>query len=341
MKEEKRKIQLTGGSTYTISLPIKWAREAGVKQGDELSLVQRADKSLVLTPLKEKEEQIKYAELVLSEKESFEGNFRYLIAHYLVGYDVVKLLSPGGFEAEARKRIKAEVRKRLIGMEVVGESSQEIVLKSFLKYEDFTLRDAIRSMYKIIVSMLEDAISALEKSDHNRAKDVIERDNEIDRFYLLTVRQLKAVISDPELAKKIGESRQRDSLGYRIIVKTMERMGDHVESIARNSMMMSSSVGIKSIKEIGTRTTELFTKTLASLSDMNIEKANEAIQGAKLLSEDVESINERIMAEKWSANDKIHAIFIMESLGRIARYCEDIAEVAINLGITVTGESEF
>ncbi|MHC1600458.1 MAG: PhoU domain-containing protein, partial [Candidatus Methanospirareceae archaeon] len=288
----------------------------------------------------DKEEQIKCAELVLSEKESFESNFRYLIAYYLVGYDVVKLLSPGGFEAEERKRIKEEVRKRLIGMEVVGESSKEIVLKSFLKYEDFTLRDAIQSMSKIIVSMQEDAVSALEKSDQNRARDVIERDNEIDRFYLLIVRQLKAVIRDPELAKKIGESRQRDSLGYRIIVKNMERIGDHIESIARNSMTMSSAVGIKSIKEVSNRAKNLFTTTLASLSDMDIEKANEAIRDANMLSEEIEEINERILAEKWSTTDKIHALSIMESLGRIARYCEDIAEVTINMGIIVTDESE-
>ena len=278
---------------------------------------------------------------MLSEKESFEGNFRYLIAHYLVGYDVVKLLSPSGFEAEERKRIKAEVRKRLIGMEVVGESSKEIVLKSFLKYEDFTLQDAIRSMSKIILSMHEDAIYALEKSDHNRAKDVIERDNEIDRFYLLIVRQLKAVIRDPELAKKIGESRQRDSLGYRIIVKNMERIGDHIESIAKNSMMMSTPVGIKSIKELGTRTRTLFTKTLASLSNNDIEKANEAIRDANMLVDRVEEIDERILAEEWSVTDKIHAISILESWGRIAKYCEDIAEVTINLGIEGVEESEF
>ena len=341
MKEEKRKIQLTGGSTFTISLPIKWAREAGVKQGDELSLIQRSDKSLVLTPVKEKEEQIKCAELVLSESESFEGNFRYLIAHYLVGYDVVKLLSPGGFEAEARKRIKEEVRKRLIGMEVVGESSKEIVLKSFLKYEDFTLRDAIRSMSKIILSMQEDAISALEKRDENRAKDVMERDNEIDRFYLLIVRQLKAVMSDSELAKKIGMSRQRDSLGYRIIVKNMERIGDHIESIAKSSMMMRSLEGIKSIKEIGTRTRNLFIKTLAASSNCDIVKANEAIRDANILIDTVEEINERILAEDWSVTDRIHALTIMAGWGKIAKYCEDIAEVTINLGIQVPGESEF
>ncbi len=317
MKEEKRKIQLTGGSTFTISLPIKWAREAGVKQGDELSLIQRSDNSLVITALKEIKELIKCAELVLSEKESFEGNFRYLIAHYLVGYDVVKLLSPEGFGAEERKRIKEEVRKRLIGMEVVGESSKEIVLKSFLKYEDFTLRDAIRSMSKIILSMHADAISSLDKSDQNLAEDVIGRDNEIDRFYLLIVRQLKAAMSDPELAKKIGVGRQRDSLGYRIIVKSMERIGDHVENIAKNSMMMTLSEGIKSLdsmKEVGICAKNLFIKTLASLSNMDIEKANEAIRDANMLADEVEEINERILAEEWSVTDKIHALSILVSL---------------------------
>ncbi len=344
MKEEKRKIQLTGGSTFTISLPIKWAREAGVKQGDELSLIQRSDKSLVITALKDKKEQLKCAEFVISEKESVEANFRYLISHYLVGYDIVKLLPPRGFEAEERKRIKAEVRKRLIGMEVVGESSKEIVLKSFLKYEDFTLQDAILSMSKILLSMQEDAISALDKSDSNLAEDVIERDNEIDRFYLLIVRQLKAAMSDPELAKKIGVSRQRDSLGYRIIVKSMERIGDHIENIAKNSVMMGPQEGIKSldsIKEIGISTKDLFNKTLASLSDKDIVKANEAIEDSKSLAGEVEQANERILAEEQGITDKIHTLSILESLERIAKYCEDIAEVTINMGITVVGEQEL
>jgi phosphate uptake regulator len=344
MKEEKRKIQLTGGSTFTISLPIKWAREAGVKQGDELSLIQRSDNSLVITALKDKKEQLKCAEFVISEKESVEANFRYLISHYLVGYDIVKLLPPRGFEAEERKRIKAEVRKRLIGMEVVGESSKEIVLKSFLKYEDFTLQDAILSMSKILLSMQEDAISALDKSDSNLAEDVIERDNEIDRFYLLIVRQLKAAMSDPELAKKIGVSRQRDSLGYRIIVKSMERIGDHIENIAKNSVMMGPQEGVKSldsIKEIGIRTKDLFNKTLASLSDMDIGKANEAIEDSKSLAGEVEQANERILAEEQGITDKIHTLSILESLERIAKYCEDIAEVTINMGIAVVGEQEL
>ncbi len=342
MKEEKRKIQLTGGSTLTISLPIKWAREAGIKQGDELSLIQRADHSLLITPEKKEGKQIKSAELGLSELESFEDNFRYLIAHYLVGYDLIKLLSPSGFEAEERKRIKEEVRKRLIGMEVVGESSKEIVLQSFLKYEDFTLRDAIRSMSEIIMSMHGDAISALEKGDLNLAEDVVERDNEIDRFYLLIVRQLKAAMSDPELAKKIGVGRQRDSLGYRIIVKSMERIGDHVENIAKNSKLMNlKSPALEGIKEIGFRAEHIFTKTMASLSNMDMKEANETIRDANALIDKLEGINERVLVEELSITDKIHVLSILESLGRIAKYCADIAEITINMGTRIAGELEF
>ncbi|NQE06379.1 hypothetical protein C5S32_10970 [ANME-1 cluster archaeon GoMg1] len=353
MNEEKRKVQLTGGSTLTISLPVKWARVAGIKHGDELSLIQRSDNSLLITPEKNEEERIKSAALELSENESFEDNFRYLISYYLVGYDIVKLLSPKGFEAEERKRIKEEVRKRLIGMEVVGESSKEIILQSFLKYEDFTLRDAIRSMSEIIVSMHGDAISALEKGDLNLAEDVTERDNEIDRFYLLIVRQLKAAMSDPELANKIGVGRQRDSLGYRIIVKSMERIGDHVENIAKNVMLMNQTSAVlepeaalrvatlKRIKEIGFRTENIFTETLASLSDMDMKEANEMIRNANTLADELEELNERILAEELSITDKVHILSILESLGRIAKYCGDIAEVTINMGTRIAGELEF
>ncbi|NOR77189.1 MAG: hypothetical protein GQ523_01875, partial [Methanophagales archaeon] len=48
--------------------------------------------------------------------------------------------------------------------------------------------------------------------------------------------------------------------------------------------------------------------------------------------------NERILAEEWSVNDKIHTLSILVSLGRMAKYCEDIAEVTINMGVRVAGE---
>ena len=39
----KRKIQLTGRSTYTISLPRDWIERYKIEQGEELSILEQAD----------------------------------------------------------------------------------------------------------------------------------------------------------------------------------------------------------------------------------------------------------------------------------------------------------
>lgn len=106
-----------------------------------------------------------------------------------------------------RKFIKDAARQRLIGLEVIEESRNELVLQSLLNYRDLSLDKAMQSMYRLVSSMLEDVMRALRDHDHELAKDVIQRDNEVDRFYLLTVRQLKAAIEDPQLSEKIGIKR--------------------------------------------------------------------------------------------------------------------------------------
>ena len=34
---EVRKVQITGGSTYTVSLPKEWATESGIEAGSKLA----------------------------------------------------------------------------------------------------------------------------------------------------------------------------------------------------------------------------------------------------------------------------------------------------------------
>ena len=360
MKKEKRRVQLTGGSTYIVSLPIKWVRELGLKKGDEVLLLRHGKKSLVLMPagkaVQSEGGEKRRAELNISESEGFEENFRYLIALYLVGYDEIVLRAARGFNAEERKRIKAEVRKRLIGMEVIGESATEIQLQSFLKYEDFTLCDAVKSMTESVVAMLNDALLAVERGDVNLALDVIERDNEIDRFYLLIVRQLKAVISDYELAQKIGIGTPRNSLGYRIIVKSIERIADHIENIAKHAILKTekaqasegklqplsiSAERVREIREIGNAVREVFLKTMDALSEMDMKRSNDAIRDANEVISAVEDVNESVLSEESDATTKIHTLSILDSLARIAKYCTDIAEVTINMCIKSADEIEF
>jgi len=47
---EARKVQITGKSTYMITLPKKWAVDVGLQPGSLVSITHRDDGSLLLTP---------------------------------------------------------------------------------------------------------------------------------------------------------------------------------------------------------------------------------------------------------------------------------------------------
>ena len=328
MTTEKRKVQLTGGSTLIISLPIKWVREVGINPGDEVFITPQLDRSLLMTTAPKTKEQMYETTIKLFPDESPENNLRILIAHYLVGYDIIKLISQKGFGASDRKWIKDAVRKRLIGLEVIEESQNELILQSLLNYHDLPLTKTMQSMSRIISSMQEDAMQALRDNDTDLAQDIIQRDDEVDRFYLLIIRQLKAAIEDVQLSEKIGLAHPRECLGYRLIVKSMERIGDHAEKIARNIIKLDCNVdNIDQICKMGAMAHDVFTRAITSLSGKDMKEANEVITDA----EKVVAMGISIGKENNMDCDMTDISFILESLRRIAEYGADIAEISINL----------
>ena len=51
-REETRKIQFTGKSSYIVSLPKQWIVELGLKKGDQLRMVRKGASTLELYPPK-------------------------------------------------------------------------------------------------------------------------------------------------------------------------------------------------------------------------------------------------------------------------------------------------
>ncbi len=328
MPPEKRKVQLTGGATLIVSLPIRWARDVGLGAGDEVFLTAQPDRSLLLTTQPKANEQIYEATIKLFPGESPENNLRLLVAHYLVGYDIIRLISQKGFGASERKLIKDAVRQRLIGLEVVEESQNELTLQSLLNYRDLPLKKAMQSMTGLISSMHEDAMHALRSNDSDLAKDIIQRDDEVDRFYLLIVRQLKAAIESPGLSEKIGITHPRECLGYRLIAKSMERIGDHAENIARNILELDHKVeSVDLICEMGGLAHGIVMRAITSLSKNDMKDANRVITDAA----EVVAMGIAIEKEIKRECDMTEISFILESLRRIAEYGADIAEISINL----------
>ena len=49
-REETRKLQYTGGSSYIVSLPKKWIQDLGLKQGDHVIILRQGNSTLQIAP---------------------------------------------------------------------------------------------------------------------------------------------------------------------------------------------------------------------------------------------------------------------------------------------------
>ena len=54
-----RTVQSTGRASFIMSLPKKWAQEAGIDKGSQIAIKIREDGSLILTPQKIEEKRNK------------------------------------------------------------------------------------------------------------------------------------------------------------------------------------------------------------------------------------------------------------------------------------------
>ena len=175
---------------------------------------------------------------------------------------------------------------------------------------------------------------ALRDHDLELAKDVIQRDNEVDRFYLLTVRQLKAAIEDPQLSEKIGIQCPRECLGYRLATKSMERIGDHAERMAQNIIKLDHGIDESDLVfQMGLHVRNVFTDAVKSLSENDVKYANRVIANAKKAVTAGASLAKKNRKNADTCISGTEMRSIIESLQRISEYSTDIAEVSINMGV--------
>jgi len=331
---ELRKIQITGGATYVISLPKKWVKAVGLKPKDQVALIPQADTSLLIVPkgdLKPKE--TSEATIEASAQARPEAVIREFIAHYLVGYDIIRIKLRN---VRYRDLIKISIRQKLIGVEIMEESADEIVAQCLLGHVELPLRRALDRMHVLMLFMLRDAIKALENNDKVLAMEVVQRDDEVDRLYFFIVRQLKAAVYNRALIEEIGLSNPRDCLGYRLIAKSIERSSDHAARIADVIPTLAAPINGKATEGIVAMSSlaqKIHKDSMKALYKYDPKLINESMTKVNKVIDLEEEIIEQLLKIKTEPRSMVGVRLILESIRRIAEYGTDIAEIAINLSV--------
>lgn len=337
---ELRKVQITGRSTFTISLPKYWATDVGLKPGSQLALIPQEDMSLRIVPRGEfKPEEVKEAFLDVTSKMDPEALIRNFIAYYLTGFDMIRV----GFAQQTLKHrtiLKETARRKLMGVEVIEESASEMTAQCLLGYRDLPVDKALSRMSVLVSSMHEDVLNALKNLDHDLASEIVERDNEVDRFYFFIVRQLKNAVQNRAMIEEIGLSSPIHCLGYRLIVKSTERVADHAARIAQTILMMDKPVDDelqKGITDMNTLARQIYDDSFKALYREDEYLAQKTIAKTKQATEYEERVIGKMLSMKISADTVGKLRLILESIRRIAEYGADIAEIVLNL--TIEGKS--
>ncbi|MCH8995683.1 MAG: phosphate uptake regulator PhoU, partial [Thaumarchaeota archaeon] len=236
-REETRKIQFTGKSSYIVSLPKRWIMELGLKKGDLINVVRQGSSTLLISPTRyqNKALQIEDATFEVDLDDDNSSIVRRLISLYFLGFKTINVKpKTGRFKPAQRTAVKDAVKKMLMGTEIISDSTGGITIQVLVNLLELSVNGAVKRMIHLANSMLRDVFLAMQELNYDLANEVIDTDDEVDRFGFYIIRQLKIAIQNEHLLKEMGFKNSRDCLGYRLIVKNIERTGDHAVIIAKD-----------------------------------------------------------------------------------------------------------
>ncbi len=336
--EELRKVQVTGGSTYIVSLPKAWVEQMGLQKGSVVRIKQKDDLTLCLQPQGvDTGDGARRVIINPRQKDTPESIVRRVVSAYLMGYNIVQLkTSQQRIDSGQRFAVKDFTRKILVGTEILSDLPQELTLQVLLSYAELSVKDALRRMSVIAAAMHRDAITALGTEEPSLAREVVAMDDEVDRFNLYIVRLLKVAVTDGYVLKESGLKSPRECLGYRLITKSVERMADHAVNIARNRLELTLSVVnaevLEEFQRLSEFALEIFESAMDALFEENYGLADKVLNKA----EQTRTLETEVlhMIVKHAPPEEMPALrMIVESILRTAEYGADIAEVVLNMTV--------
>jgi phosphate uptake regulator len=321
-----RKVQVTGGSTYTVSLPKDWAKMNDVSAGSVVKFHSNGE-SLLLSPNPGTSEIAGSMDVSGLEREQLT---RAVMTMYVSGFDRITLEAPH-LDA-AQSRIIRRAAQDLVGLEVTEKTNEEIVLRDLLDLSELSVENSLTRMRLFSLAMVNDAMEAVLEHDDELARDVIDRDDEVDRLWFLISRVFRTILRNPVASTEVGLPRET-CFGYQTGARQLERIADHATKIAERATEIDELD-----RDLAAELTDLH-EMAVTVPDVAMDALLESDPAdAHRLANDarskVDSVDQRAreIAEDIHDHDSQNAQaigIVVDSVGRTADYGGNIAEAAL------------
>ena len=326
---ETRKVQLSGGTTYTVSLPKAWATEHGIEAGSVLSLHPNPDGSLLIEPTEEQAGASRATEVDVSTATD-DGVRQRIRALHAVGLDAVTLVDRSGHSTE-RRALVADTVGELSGFELLESGETRIQLTNLIDAENVDIRKSALRLRLVTLGMHRDAVSALLNGDRSLAQRVVNRDSEADKLFAMVTRHFRRSLTDLQEVAKLEAGREV-LFEYFYASRQFERVADHAVKIARFALDADATVppdledAVASLADTARGILDAAGDVV--LADSGIETAHRALADRDQLIDDIEALDRDLYAR----DDPRHAYIVglvLDSIRRTAEYGANVAGIAI------------
>jgi phosphate uptake regulator len=328
-----RKLQRLGTTTIVVSLPRKWVKERGLKQGDVVYLEEGIDSITLHTSNKAKQS------LRVTINAELEPNpeslARLVTASYLQGYDEVRVVSQSGLLQEQIDEILAAL-ERLPGFEVLEQTPNQLIIQGIVDPARFTVDSIIKRMQVMISAMISASIDAVIEGMPEKAAEVSRVETKVDELYFLVVRQLLLSIRNPSLARVIGIDSVPAVTGYRMVSKSLEEIGDYALAISRESLNIKRrgrSIDreiLTQIMTIGEEVSTIFGRAVNAFLTLDFKLISSVFQEIPALSEKIVKLEAELLEKIKDPQTLISFRLVLRYISEMLDQCRIIAEVAVN-----------
>jgi len=161
----KRKVNLVGQNTLTVSLPSKWVEEYNIKKGDEIDIEESNDGLIITKEFKNNEKIIK---LDFSKLENRHMKWAIQVS-YKEGYDNLEISFN---DPDTINIIEQEIRN-CPGFEVVEQNEDGCVIKNIAKDLRDEFDSAVRRNFLNSINMIELCVKKIKINQLKELKELI------------------------------------------------------------------------------------------------------------------------------------------------------------------------
>ena len=223
-----------------------------------------------------------------------------------------------------------EIAQGLIGLEIFEETQGTVVLHSLVNMKEFPVGRTLHRIFDMAQTMLSDGVTAFVDRDEDLARDVVERDGDVDRLVLLVARQFGLLLRDLLAEADVGLSRLQ-FLHVHTVADQLERVADHAAKISQAALTLDRPLAkgvVGKVRDLAKASAAILSKSIEAFEELDDAKANAVLEEKARSTRLAEQARTTSSTEQPEAAHEIS--IVMDSLLRVREYGFNIAENALD-----------